>query len=427
MAEKKMYRSWKRYDTLEKAYKAVYENMNGEIWKENFEDLAYLSWDNFKSYADIAWKNFQTKKALQVIPLNQYSREELTDFFFDLLINRQKNDVLQYISNLTFNPSRYRSYFEHPCILDFSEKDNPNILRECSVRQRAEEEKLLSRSVYLALRFAKLLKEAVRIVESGYSMDEVEDILGDEPFFKDGQKEIEEQAPLIIGQARFLWGEYLVWESQIKFEREMMERARNRLNRLLENGLAEKNLEARQEDAESAYKIAHGNLNGYEECRRFFDDLVKDNVSNYDAQYSPLTWVAIANIREKQNVQLKIPRNVERYPDISKGRMRFETKAGGRIRYDMGEYQASKSVDNIIAYYEKEGTAGNHRYGYELLELNIYMETFKIGLARNEEVAKAIWEMYFYLREQLGKALLIYDENRFVEIANSFGEIVFGE
>ena len=206
-----------------------------------------------------------------------------------------------------------------------------------------------------------------------------------------------------------------------------MERARNRLNRLLENGLAEKDLEARQEDAESAYKIAHGNLNGYEECRRFFDDLVKDNVSNYDAQYSPLTWVAIANIREKQNVQLKIPRNVERYPDISKGRMRFETKAGGRIRYDMGEYQASKSVDNIIAYYEKEGTAGNHRYGYELLELNIYMETFKIGLARNEEDAKAIWEMYFYLREQLGKALLIYDENRFVEIANSFGEIVFGE
>ena len=55
------------------------------------------------------------------------------------------------------------------------------------------------------------------------------------------------------------------------------------------------------------------------------------------------------------------------------------------------------------------------------------METFKIGLARNEEVAKAIWEMYFYLREQLGKALLIYDENRFVEISNSFGEIVFGE
>lgn len=107
--------------------------------------------------------------------------------------------------------------------------------------------------------------------------------------------------------------------------------------------------------------------------------------------------------------------------------MRFETKAGGRIRYDMVEYQASKSVDNIIAYYEKEGTAGNHRYGYELLELNIYMETFKIGLARNEEVAKAIWGMYFYLREQLGKALLIYDENRFVEIANSFGEIVFGE
>lgn len=48
-----------------------------------------------------------------------------------------------------------------------------------------------------------------------------------------------------------------------------MERARNRLNRLLENGLAEKDLEARQEDAESAYKIAHGNLNGYEECRRF--------------------------------------------------------------------------------------------------------------------------------------------------------------
>ena len=47
MAEKKMYRSWKRYDTLEKAYKAVYENMNGEIWKENFEDLAYLSWDKF--------------------------------------------------------------------------------------------------------------------------------------------------------------------------------------------------------------------------------------------------------------------------------------------------------------------------------------------------------------------------------------------
>ena len=190
MAEKKMYRSWKRYNTLEKAYKTVYENMDGKIWKENFEDLAYLSWDNFKSYADVAWKNFRTKKVLQVIPLNQYSREELTDFFFDLLINRQKNDALQYISNLTFNPSRYRSYFEHPCILDFSEKDSPNILRECSVQQRAEEEKLLGRSVYLVLRFAKLLKEAVRIVETGYSMDEVEDILGDEPFFKDGQKEI---------------------------------------------------------------------------------------------------------------------------------------------------------------------------------------------------------------------------------------------
>ena len=78
-----MYRSWKRYNTLEKAYKTVYENMDGKIWKENFEDLAYLSWDNFKSYADVAWKNFRTKKVLQVIPLNQYSREELTDFFFD--------------------------------------------------------------------------------------------------------------------------------------------------------------------------------------------------------------------------------------------------------------------------------------------------------------------------------------------------------
>ncbi len=55
------------------------------------------------------------------------------------------------------------------------------------------------------------------------------------------------------------------------------------------------------------------------------------------------------------------------------------------------------------------------------------MDAIKIELTCDKGTRENIWNMYFYIKECLGKTLLIYDEARFRELAEWIGEGFYGE
>lgn len=287
------------------------------------------------------------------------------------------------------------------------------------------DEAVVYRSVYLTTMFNPLLKGVIGLDYSIYSsLDKIKSVLENEPFFRDEQTEIKNQVQVRIDQARLFWGEYLVWMSQIEFEKDTVERAKMYLDQISAKSLPRKFLQKTYESAEKAFEIGCGNLKGYEECRVLFDDWCKDGVSYSSAQYIPLTWIAIAAIKEKGKIQLRTPRNIAKYPELKEDKIK--TEKNGKIRYDAGKYEASAVARNIAKYYEGDNATERYKYGYELIELNAYMETFKIGLTCTPELANLIWDTYFYFKSQLGKMLLVYDERRFLELINAFSGIVYG-
>ena len=179
--------------------------------------------------------------------------------------------------------------------------------------------------------------------------------------------------------------------------------------------------------SEEAYRKAGGTTGKYKRCREFFQVLCAAGISKWKAEKRPLTWAAILAVVDDKKIKIDVPRDVRRYGRVIKNKTENEVRSGGGVRKESTKYSASQSIRHIIENYQYYDRLVIEPFGQELVELNTYMEAIKIELVCDKETRENIWNMYFYIKECLGKTLLIYDEARFRELAEWIGEGFYGE
>lgn len=432
-------RSRKTFKFLSKIYEDGYKTSDKT---EKYEDPKSVKWEGFRKYFDIALKKLQ-RGTFELIPLERYAKEDITAFIFELRVNRQTNTTLEYITQLKFNPEKYREYFEHPYLFHdlLGENAKVGFAEELTIQDMMA----VCRGEQLTDWFKSLGSEVFAINFDEWPLSRVKEEMEEDYFFVNPKEEILRQYSPSIDKARLYWCEYLIWNSQIKRERELEEEVRKNLIMMfpqyasenqneecdsiegLKNDLKHRKLWTTFSDKKKAYCAANGNLDGFKECDKLFQVLCSIGASKWSAEKQPVTWAVLLAVVKEKKIKLKLPRDVLRYEDAIKGNVKNETRSNGSTRTEMTEYSVSQSAKHIVEYYQYTDTLVQEPFRQELVELSVYMDAVKVALICDEKTQCAFWEMYFYIKECLGKALLIYDEQRFRELVEWIGEGFYGE
>lgn len=186
-------------------------------------------------------------------------------------------------------------------------------------------------------------------------------------------------------------------------------------------------LQGKCASSEEAYQKAGGTTEKYKRCRDFFQILCAAGISRWESEKRPLTWAVILAVVGDKKIKIDVPRDVRRYGRVIKNKTENEVRSGGGVRKESTKYSAAQITKNITENYQRHDTLIVEPFGQELVELNTYMDAIKIELICDKETRENIWNMYFYIKECLGKTLLIYDEARFCELVEWIGEGFYGE
>ncbi len=432
-------RSRAKFKQLSRLYADWY--MDGEK-KEQYERPEAITWDTFRKYFDVAWEKLQ-KKAFELVPIEEYSREEWTELVYELRLRNQTNTTLEFISKLEYHPEKYREYFEHPYFFKKLPYGGVDICEDTMLSTRDME--ITMRGAQLTEWFSTVLSDISGVDFDKTTLKMVRDDIEEESFFRNPKGEIRQQRPVSIDKARLFWCEYLIWNSQIEKEKLLVKEMDTYLMSAAEEKFPKTQIakckdfseliSVKQRDmlqgkcasSEEAYQKAGGTTEKYKRCRDFFQILCAAGISRWESEKRPLTWAVILAVVGDKKIKIDVPRDVRRYGKVIKNKTENEVRSGGGVRKESTKYSAAQITKNITENYQRHDTLIVEPFGQELVELNTYMDAIKIELTCDKETRENIWNMYFYIKECLEKTLLIYDEARFRELVEWIGEGFYGE